>query len=167
MVTRPPTPEDIQAFADRMISGELPPPPSAQWLDWTLVEMDLPGRRIVVDFTATQTMLNPAGKVQGGILTAMMDDTMGPLALILYAGRMMPSTLDIHTQFFRPCMAGTLRCEARVTQLGRSLCYTAADLFDPRGRKMASAIQTAMMVPMGDAGADRYAAPDIAKPSAN
>ncbi|GGD06181.1 PaaI family thioesterase [Aquisalinus flavus] len=145
MVTRPPTTQEIEAYAATF--RDFPKPTSAQLLGFEPVEIDVPGQRIVIDFVATDRMLNPAGKVQGGILTAMMDDTMGPLAHIMSAGKMLPSTTDIHTQFFRPCEVGRYRCEARVTRMGRTMCYTSADLFNDRGQKVASTIQTAVMLP--------------------
>lgn len=148
MVTRPPSADEIQSYVETFKG--FPTPTSAQFLGWEVIEVDVPGQRMVIDFTATGQMLNPAQKVQGGILTAMMDDTMGPLAHIMSAGKMMPSTTDIHTQFFRPCEPGRFRCEARVVRMGRTLCYTSADLFNDRGQKVASAIQTAMMLPFGD-----------------
>ncbi|NHK27261.1 PaaI family thioesterase [Parvularcula flava] len=150
MVTRPPSTEEIEAYAATF--RNFPRPTSAQLLGFEPVEIDVPGQRMVIDFVATDRMLNPAGKVQGGILTAMMDDTMGPLAHIMSGGKMMPSTTDIHTQFFRPCDVGAYRCEARVTRMGRTLCYTSADLFNGRGQKVASAIQTAMMLPFAPNG---------------
>lgn len=153
MVTRPPSTEEIEAYVEMFRSG-FPPPTSAVLLGWTPVEVDVAGRRMVIDFTATGQMLNPAGKVQGGILTAMMDDTMGPLAHIMSAGKMLPSTTDIHTQFFRPCEVGQYRCEARITRMGRTICYTAADLFNDKGQTVASAIQTAVMMPFGGGKAE-------------
>ena len=77
---------------------------------------------------------------------------MGPLAHIMSAGRMLPSTTDIHTQFFRPCDIGNYRCAARITRMGRTICYTAADLFNEAGQTVASAVQTAVLLPFARGG---------------
>jgi uncharacterized protein (TIGR00369 family) len=148
MVTRPATPEEAQAFFDTVFINSSPPP-SAAFLGWTFVDLDVHGKTMTVDFIATEQMLNPAGTVQGGMLTAMLDDTMGPLTFILSAGRLMASSTDIHTQYFRPARIGKIRCKARVTRQGRNLNYTSAELYDEKDRVLASAIQTAMMRPFG------------------
>src|SRR5581483_6392636 len=61
-----------------MIEGRVPMPPVARLLGWTLVSVDPARGEIRVRFEAKPDFLNPAGTVQGGILTAMLDDTMGP-----------------------------------------------------------------------------------------
>ena len=146
MVTKPPTLEELTAYRDRFMAG-FPTPTSAQFLGFDVVEVDVEAGAATIDFLATDRMLNPAQKVQGGILTAMMDDTMGPLMHIMSAGRMMPSTTDIHTQFHRPGLPGPMRCTARITRMGATLCTSSAELFNDKGKLLASAIQTAMMLP--------------------
>jgi len=39
--------------------------------------------------------LNPAGFVQGGLLSAMLDDTMGPAVLIMTEGRSYTTTVSL------------------------------------------------------------------------
>jgi hypothetical protein len=58
-----------------MNEGRAPMPPVAQLLGWTLLSTD-PGRgEIRVRFEAKPDFLNPAGTVQGGILSAMNFET--------------------------------------------------------------------------------------------
>ena len=53
MVTRPATPEEAQAFFDDVfVNGT--PPPSAQFLGWTFVALDVHTSTLTVDFTATE-----------------------------------------------------------------------------------------------------------------
>ncbi len=121
------------------------PPPSSQWLGYTFVDIDHAGQAMRVDFTATDEMRNPLGNVQGGILTAMMDDTMGSMVFFLTKGEKAVASVDIHTQFFQPASVGKIRCEARITHIGRTTVFTAADLYDEEGRKLAMAVQTARL----------------------
>lgn len=143
-MTRPASTDDARAFFnDVFLKGE--PPASARFAGWTLVEMDFEAMALTVDFTARAEMLNPVGMVQGGMLCAMMDDTMGPLAIIMAAGRAMASSTDIHVQYFRPARLGPIRRRAEITRRGRTVTTTRAELFDGRGKVLAHGIQTAMM----------------------
>src|SRR4051812_38055424 len=60
------------------IEGRAPMPPVAELLGWTLESIDPQGGNIVVRFEARPEFTNPLGNVQGGLLAAMLDDTMGP-----------------------------------------------------------------------------------------
>jgi acyl-coenzyme A thioesterase PaaI-like protein len=69
-----------------MIEGRAPMPPVARLLGWTLLSIDPERGEIRVRFEAKPDFLNPAGTVQGGILSAMLDDRMGPAAVALLGG---------------------------------------------------------------------------------
>ena len=146
MVTRPPSTDDIRAYYEDVFL-KFPTPSAAKTLGWSIKELDIEAKTLTVEFTANDEMLNPTGRVQGGFLGAMCDDTMGPLAHILTAGKMMPSSTDIHVQYHRPALPGKLICKAKITRMGRSLCYSEAELFNEKGQVVVKAIQTAMMLP--------------------
>lgn len=63
-----------------------PGPPCAQLLGWRLLAHDEARGWIKVGFVGAAEFLNPAGRVQGGILAAMLDDTMGPAVLVKSGG---------------------------------------------------------------------------------
>jgi acyl-coenzyme A thioesterase PaaI-like protein len=60
------------------IEGRAPMPPVADLLGWQLESIDPSEGTIRVRFQARQEFTNPLGNIQGGILAAMLDDTMGP-----------------------------------------------------------------------------------------
>lgn len=129
-------------------------------LGWTIEDVNLGEKSVVVSFQATEQFTNPIGLVQGGILTAMMDDTMGPAVVIATGGEKFPTSTDIHTQFFKGAHPGKLICTARVTKLGRSMAFTAAELRNAEGDLLCSAIQTAKLVALdmkaaGEAGQEQ------------
>jgi acyl-coenzyme A thioesterase PaaI-like protein len=68
-----------------VMEGRVAPPPAAILLGWELVAVDPAAGTIEVAFTATDQFLNPAGVIQGGLLAAMLDDTLGP-ALVATLG---------------------------------------------------------------------------------
>ena len=127
MVTRPPTSEEIAAFWVNFGKNFMPPPTN-ELFQGEFLDLDIPAKTLRRAFTATAQMLNPANSVQGGILAAFMDDTMGPLAVIFSAGRAYPTTTDLHTQYFRPAKPGRFECLAKITRMVRTICYSSAEL---------------------------------------
>ncbi len=104
------------------------------------------------EFQATEQFLNPAGVVQGGFLTAMLDDTMGPAALSqLGAGHFTP-TLELKVNFLRPARPGRLVGDGRVVHMGKSVAFLEGSLADDEGNVVATATATARVVKLGDKG---------------
>ena len=83
------TPQDRAAesagpFWDVM-EGRAAPPPAGELLGWRLEAVDPDRGTIAVSFGASDRFLNPFGTIQGGLLAAMLDDTLGP-ALVATLG---------------------------------------------------------------------------------
>ncbi|MFV0279268.1 MAG: PaaI family thioesterase [Rhodoblastus sp.] len=70
--------------------------------------MNEPAGAIEVEFAGAPQFLNPAGTIQGGILAAMLDDTMAPAAMAALGGRQMARTLELKVNFMRPAKIGTI-----------------------------------------------------------
>ncbi len=83
----------------------------------------------------------------GGIVSAMLDHTMGPLVVAQTGGAKFPSSTDLHTQFFKGVPIGP-RCivEARIDRLGRNVAFTSALLMNEKGEICAKAVHTAMLM---------------------
>lgn len=127
-------------------AGRVEPPPAATTLGWELRAVDPDAGTIEVGFSATESFLNPAGTIQGGFLSAMLDDTMGPaLVATLGPGEFAP-TLDLHVQFLRPVHPGTLVGRGRVVQRGGGVAFLQGELVDDDGQLVASATATARLV---------------------
>ncbi len=125
------------------VEGRGPGSPVARLLGWELLDVDPDAMTIEVGFTATDQFLNPAGTVQGGMLAAMLDDTLGPaLVATLGPGEWAP-TIDLHVQFLAPVMPGRLVGRGRVVRNGRDIAFLAGDLRDSSGDLVASALATA------------------------
>lgn len=117
-----------------VIAGRRHAPPAATLLGWELEAVDPDASTIAVRFTATEAFLNPAGTVQGGILAAMLDDTLGPaLVATLPAGTTAP-TLELHVSFLRPAHPGSLVGRARVLHRGGGVAFLEGELADAEAR---------------------------------
>ena len=75
-------------------------------------------------FDGRAEFCNPAGFIQGGILSAMLDDTMGPAVFVMTDGRLFTSTISLTVNFLAPAKPGPIIGEARVTQLGKTIALS-------------------------------------------
>ena len=88
-------------------------PPCTELLGWRLLDA---GRRKAGSGSASRAsreFCNPAGFIQGGMLAAMLDDTMGPAAFIMTDGRLYTSTISLTVNFLVPAKPGPIIGEAR------------------------------------------------------
>jgi uncharacterized protein (TIGR00369 family) len=128
-----------------VMEGRAAPPPAAVLLGWELVAVDPEAGTIEMAFTATDQFLNPFGAVQGGLLAAMLDDTLGPaLVATLGPGESAPTT-DLHVQFLRPARPGRLIGRGRIIRKGRDMGFMSGELVDEAGEVVAVATATAQI----------------------
>ena len=123
--------------------GELPPPAIAKTLNIEFVEVDTNAQTLTARFNIGEEFTNPAGNVQGGILAAMLDDTMGPaLAANLEPGKF-ASTLNLNVAFVKGAKPGKFLGKGKIINKGRSICYLSGELFDAENSLVATATATA------------------------
>jgi uncharacterized protein (TIGR00369 family) len=128
-----------------VMEGRAAPPPAGVLLGWELVAVDPDAGTIEMSFTATEQFLNPFGAIQGGLLAAMLDDTLGPaLVATLGPGESAPTT-DLHVQFLRPARPGRLVGRGRIVRKGRDVGFMAGELVDDSGEVVAVATATAQI----------------------
>ncbi len=102
------------------------PPPTYEYLNAELLEQG--SGRVRCRFRPTEEMTNPLGAVQGGILAAFFDDTMGPAIYSVSDGRGF-TTVSLNVSYLRAARPGEpLLCEAVVVKHGRSQAYVEATL---------------------------------------
>jgi uncharacterized protein (TIGR00369 family) len=126
----------------KMQSGELPPPPVASLIGFTLREAE-PGRA-VIDFEADTRHANPMGTVHGGILGDIADAAMG----IAYAATLGDgesfTTLELKINFLKPVWTGKLVATGRVVKGGRTVGLVECDVTDADDQLVARASSTCM-----------------------
>ena len=102
------------------------PPPTFEYLNGEVLEQ-APGR-VRCLFRPTEEMTNPWGAVQGGILAAFFDDTMGPAVVSVASGRGF-TTVSLNVSYLRTTRPGEpVVCEATVVKHGRTQAYVEASL---------------------------------------
>jgi uncharacterized protein (TIGR00369 family) len=125
---------------------QMTPPPSAKLLGWHLLDARPSEGWLKVGFDGKPEFCNPAGYVQGGILSAMLDDTMGPAALIMTGGQFYTTTISLTVNFLAPAKPGPLIVEAQVTQLGRTIAFMEGKLTAKDGTLLATATTSARLL---------------------
>jgi uncharacterized protein (TIGR00369 family) len=95
-------------------------------------------------FSAPADWCNPMGAIQGGFVTAMLDEAMAVAGIVAGGLGYVVPTLELKTSFLRPCPPGRLEADGRVLRWGAAAAFLEAELFDPEGRLIAKASATAM-----------------------
>ena len=85
---------------------QMPPPPSAKLLGWHLLDARPAEGWLKVGFDGKTEFCNPAGFVQGGMLTAMLDDTMGPAVMVMTEGKFYTTTISLTVNFLASAKPG-------------------------------------------------------------
>ncbi|WFU15558.1 PaaI family thioesterase [Bradyrhizobium sp. CB3481] len=125
---------------------KLTPPPSSRLLGWHVLDARPADGWIRIGFDGKRDFCNPAGFVQGGILSAMLDDTMGPAVFVMTEGRLYTATISLTVNFLAPARPGPITGEAKVTQLGRTVAFVEGRLTAEDGTLLATATTSARLV---------------------
>jgi uncharacterized protein (TIGR00369 family) len=133
------------------LEGRRPAPPAAATLGWTLSWVAPERGEIEVLFTAGEEFTNPVGNVQGGFLTAMLDDTLGPALVATLPDGEFAVTLELKVSFLRPATPGRITGTGRVLHRGGSIAFLAGELRDDDGDVLATGSATARIVRPGTA----------------
>ena len=124
----------------------LTPPPSSRLLGWRLLDARPKEGWIRIGFDGKQDFCNPAGFVQGGMLAAMLDDTMGPAVFAMTEGRLYTATIGLTVNFLSPARPGPIAGEAKVTQLGKTVAFVEGRLMAEDGTLLATATSSARLI---------------------
>jgi len=121
-------------------------PPCAKQLGWHLLDARPDDGWIRIGFDGKPEFCNPAGFVQGGFLSAMLDDTTGPAVFAMTDGRLYTATVSMTVNFLAPAKPGPITGEASVTQLGKTIAFVEGRLLAEDGTLLATATTSARLV---------------------
>lgn len=129
--------------------AELPESPVARLLGRTIRSIAAEAGTIEAEFRPREEFLNTNGTIQGGILAAMLDSTMGPALRVTLAPGEIAPTLELKVSFLRPAPVGPLVGRGRVVHKTRSIAFLEGDLRNATGEVVATASATARIVARG------------------
>jgi uncharacterized protein (TIGR00369 family) len=114
-------------------------PPVAKLLGWKVLDARPADGWLKLGFEGRADFCNPAGFIQGGMLSAMLDDTMGPAVFVMTEGKSYTTTVSLTVNFLAPGRPGPIIGEARVTQLGKTIAFVEGKLTAEDGTVLATA----------------------------
>ena len=124
----------------------IPMPPCAKLLGWRVLDARPQDGWIRILFDGKPDFCNPAGFVQGGMLSSMLDDTMGPAVFVMTEGRLFTTTITMTVNFLAPAKPGPITGEATVTQLGKTIAFAEGRLTAEDGTLLATASSSIRLV---------------------
>lgn len=128
-----------------LLAGEIPPPPMALTLDFTLLRIE-PGFAVFQGKPGF-SHYNPMGTVHGGWFATMLDSALGcAVQSTLSAGKAY-TTLELKLNIVRPLTNAVplVRAEARLVHGGRQVATAEARLVGPDGKLYAHATTTCLI----------------------
>ena len=123
----------------KTVLDDITMPPVAKLLGWCVSDARPAEGWLKLGFDGKADFCNPAGFIQGGILSAMLDDTMGPAVLVMTEGKSYTTTVSLTVNFLSPAKPGPITAEAKVTQLGKSIAFVEGKLMAEDGTLLATA----------------------------
>lgn len=134
------------------VLDRFPTPECAKLLGFDILEVDPTDGRVRIAFEGRPEFCNAAGGIQGGFLTAMLDDCMGPAVLIGTDAQLFPTTISLNVNFLAPAKPGRLIGEGRIVRMGKTIGFVEASLHDEAGRMIATASASVRVMPLPPAG---------------
>lgn len=126
-------------------------PTGSQTLGFRLVAANQAEKSVAVEFDArADRLLNPMKQIQGGYLSAMLDECMSTACMVASGMTHVAVTAEMKTSFFRPALPGTLRGIGRVLKWGSTIAFTEGEIFDAEGKLLAKATGTAVPRPFSN-----------------
>jgi uncharacterized protein (TIGR00369 family) len=136
---------DANGYFSRMLRGDTPRPPVLTLLGSQVDAVDAAAGTLSARYQAQPDFRNPAGSVQGGMLSAMLDDLTASLVDATLVTGQGVATLNLNVSFLRPAQVGTLQGEARLLRRGLEVCHVLGTLWQD-GKEVATAIAVCKIV---------------------
>ncbi len=137
-------------FLQRIVNGDLPPPPLARLLNFDLVELGEGNAVFAVD--PAEYHYNPIGVVHGGLAATLLDSAMGCAVHSTLPAGAGYTTLEIKVNFIRAMTAetGRVRCEARTVHVGGRTATAEGRIVDGAGKLYAHGTTTCLILRPGN-----------------
>ena len=106
----------------------------------------LKGEKIIFSCEFNEMCGNPMGFVQGGMISAALDDATSAAMISGYKQKKAPMTTDLHILFHRPLALGKATMEVNLIKLGARSATSEGRMFNLEGKLVATLMHTAQPV---------------------
>ncbi len=121
--------------------------PFHKWLGIVLTDVNQEGIELGVPWRSEFVVNVELGYTHGGILAALID-VAADYAIAAKIGRPVP-TIDMRVDYHRPAFKGDLIVKAKVLKLGSNFCNAEAQVYDKKGKNLASGRGVYLSAPLG------------------
>ena len=104
------------------------------------------GEKIKFSCEFNDMCANPMGFVQGGMISAALDDATSAAMISGYEEKKAPMTTDLHVLFHRPLVLGRATMEVNLIKLGKKSATSEGRMFNLEGKLVATLMHTAQPV---------------------
>lgn len=124
-------------MGDRVHEHALPPPVFLD-MQGQFLELDQEAGMLVAQFPVLERYLNPFGTMQGGMVAAAVDNTLGPLSVQVAPPNV---TRRLEMKYSRPATPdmGHIIVQARLLERRDRWLFLEADVRNPEGLRLAKA----------------------------
>lgn len=136
---------DPHGTFSRMLRGEVPRTPVLSLLGGEVESVDAEAGTLRARYVGRDEFRNPAGLVQGGMLSAMLDDVTASLVDATLTTGQGVATLSLNVSFMRPAHVGPIEAEASMMRRGKDICHVMGRL-QQDGKDVATAIAVCKVV---------------------
>jgi uncharacterized protein (TIGR00369 family) len=121
-------------------------PPTGPLFGMKVLGVDQEKGIVRMSFQPDERLTNPRGTIQGGIVSAMLDDCAAHAGIVALGEPGFIASLELKTSFLNPAYPGLLLAEGRCIKMGRSSCFLEAELRDETGKLLATMTSTAVPI---------------------
>ena len=134
------------AFLQRMMQGEIPPPPIAMLIGFRLSEVS--EGKAVFTCTPGEQHYNPIGVVHEGLASILLDSAMGCAVQSMMPEGVGYTTAELHVNLVRAITSttGLIRAEAEVIHSGRRMATAQGRIVDAQGKLYAHGTTTCLVL---------------------
>lgn len=98
-----------------------------------------------LDAEFTVQTLNPNRTVQGGMMTALLDDITSLLIIYESKGSLYPNSTNLHSLHHRPLFEGKVFATATIIKKGKNIATIKGELFNSDGKLAATLMHTVVL----------------------
>jgi uncharacterized protein (TIGR00369 family) len=133
-------------FLQKIVAGELPPPPIAALMNFDIVELQ--EGQATFSVKPAEYHYNPIGVVHGGLAMTLLDSAMGCAVHSTLPAGAMYTTLELKVNFVRAMtvQTGRVRAEAKVIHVGGRTATAEGRIVDEAGKLYAHGTTTCLIL---------------------
>jgi len=102
---------------------------------------------VTIECPLRPDLMNLAGVLHGGVTATLADVAVGIAIHNHFDGQRPTTTVELKVNYFLPVAGKKLRARSRLIRVGKTLVVGRVDLTDDRGKLVAAAFATYMLLP--------------------